>query len=116
MPVVYNTSFALTLPNYGKGGDFMDRDNSERQAAIREQMIRADLGTGIPTITLGERQVDPSKEKVEDGSNPSTHPMRRGGWLRPTLDELAQTIDGQGRPTIDWVVFRSAQEMDGRGS
>lgn len=104
------------LNNFGKGGDFMEQDDPARQAAIEDAIRRMDWegpgprGEANTTIQPGQ-----GRETI-DKRHPSTHPMRRGGWIRPTVLELAQEMDQEGRPTVDWVVFKSAQEMDGRGS
>lgn len=58
------------LPLAEKGGDFMVETNAETSD-----------------------RVNPDKASVEDGRNPSTHPMRRGGWLRQGTDPVLRGVE-----------------------
>ncbi len=51
---------------------------------------------------------------VEDGRNPSTHPLNRGGWKAPTGSEIAGITD-QTKGPKDWGLFKSVSGMDAGG-
>lgn len=74
------------MNNLSKGGDFM---------------LEATADTPGP--------VNPDKAKVEDGRNPSTHPLRRSRTRFDSAHDLV-TITKSGRS--DWSLFNSAREMD----
>ncbi len=55
--------------------------------------------------------IDPDQGKVEVGSEPITHPLRKGR-IRPTAFEISQTTNQEGRPITDWPLFKSVSGMD----
>lgn len=77
------------------------------------EAFEAELGLRVVAPILA---VSPAKAHVEIGSDPKTHPLRKGGWILPTAEEIATVEDATGNLVIDPVVFRSVQEMDGGGS
>lgn len=66
----FQTFLINDLAIFSKGGDFMERLESPRP------------------VTPKLESVNPAKAVVEDASNPPTHPLRRGGWLRSVTDPV----------------------------
>ncbi len=51
---------------------------------------------------------------VENASQPTTHPLRRGR-IRLTAFEISQTTDQEGATRTDWSLFKSVSGMDAGG-
>lgn len=83
--------------NFWKGGDFMEE---------RREM-------SLPAVIQDQGRVSPATGKVEVGSNPDTHPLRRSRIKQLTPEEIATVLDADGKPTIDPVVYMSVSNMDG---
>ncbi len=86
----------MTTHNYLKGGDFMEI--ILRRPVNPDQRRVSSTPTGV----------------VEVGSDPKTHPLRKGRTRIPTIYRIAQNRDSLGRFFRDPVILKSVSDMDGR--
>ena len=63
------------------GDDAIARDIEE---------FEAELGRRVPN---SDASLNPTHGIVENGSNPSTHPLRRGGWTRSMVDPTLRSAE-----------------------
>ena len=84
----------------------IDEQNNSAEIAINEQQGPVDPAH-IDAIRATVKAV------VEVGSDPTTHPLRKG-VIRKTAPEIAEIVDSTGQPVIDRVVLFSVTSMDGR--
>lgn len=73
-----------------KGGDFMEREALDRLQGLRESEVPHPAGY--------DSGIAPDQEVVEVGSDPMTHPLRRGRIRIPAALEIAETVDPPGQP------------------
>lgn len=53
--------------------------SASEAAIIRDiEAFQAELGRRVATT----QAISPDQGRIEDGSNPPTHPLRKGGWVR----------------------------------
>ncbi len=77
-----------------KGGDFMakEQDNPVRDSAIEDAISRM-IWEGSPVLTI-----NPDLAKVEVGSNPTTHPLRKGRIASEATSGIVEKPRQQAKP------------------
>lgn len=62
-----------------KGGDFMDRDDPEKQAAMENAIRRMEWeGAPVPVGDVFNPTINPDEGRDPDERQDPTHPLRRG--------------------------------------
>ncbi len=95
-----------------KGGDFMGIEEREEIGGQNDPAEFA-VGEQQGPVDLAHEAGIRARSISEDGRNPSTHPLNRGGWKAPTGSEIAGIDQVEGPK--DWALFRSVSGMDAGG-